>query len=101
MKTLALSAATLLLSACPSLSDELCRTMGELAYTIMRNRQAEVPLSTMLGSKTGNTWSDEATRRMVMAAFEEPSYQNPAMQQRAMQKFRNEVELECYKALGK
>lgn len=87
MKTLMLLAA---LSMTTNVND-LCKSYGELAQTIMIGRQNQVPLTEILEIAKVN---EDATN-IVMMAYKQPAYSSPEMQMKAVREFRNDIELEC------
>lgn len=73
-----------------------CEQIGELAESIMRNRQQGASMSRMMQIADGN----ELVRMIVMEAYNLPRMSVPANQQREIADFRNEIELQCYQALS-
>ena len=84
------------------LSDAVsCSEIGKIAKTIMEGRQIEVPISTMMDAITSNIEEGDgqaALRKLVILAYEMPSYSTKEMQQSMVAEFRNQIELKCYKA---
>ena len=79
----------------------ICPTTGKLAQTVMKNRQNGVPMSTHVANILPK---EEAARAIVMgiitAAYEVPRFSTPANQRRAVEDFRNEMEVACFRALN-
>lgn len=106
-KTLLLSTA-LSLSALSSASAEaggdqhVCGAMGALAGSIMEMRQTGVPLSEMMRRIT-DAVADEAmkefARAAVMMAYAAPYYSTREFKENAINEFRNEAELSCFKSM--
>jgi hypothetical protein len=79
-----------------------CTAISGLAETMMTNRQKGVAMSKMMelikeigkGSKITNS-----IESYVVRAYEQPRYSSPEMQKRSIEEFRDEVHLECVKAL--
>lgn len=82
-----------------ALTPDGCPDLGAAAAAIMKSRQAEVPMSDVMKKLPGG--DDEAVkglfRSMVVMAYEQPSYQTPSNQERAVAEFRNQIEVLCYK----
>lgn len=78
--------------------DELCAGWGGLAAKIMELRQDEAPMSDLM---KGASVSDieKAQRAVITAAYKEPAYGSAAAKQKAVDAFRNKIELECYKSV--
>lgn len=70
-----------------------CEQAGELAETIMRVRQAGVPISTTM--KTGD---DGLFRKMVLIAYQIDRYRRASEQQIVIDAFKEAIELACFKA---
>lgn len=81
----------------PSINDEIvmvvCETRGEYAVTIMELRQAGVPLSTLLKRVKKGTSNYNA----VLLAYEQLRYPTEEYQKQAIENFRNDIELSCFK----
>lgn len=74
--------------------DQMCELAGSWAGVVMRARQLGHPMSRqieMMASAPGGS------RAGVIAAYEIPRFSSPGMQEKAVQDFRNEIELDCYK----
>lgn len=77
-----------------------CESFGQLAEELMTARQLGLPMSRVL-DVAGAAWGDEDTGllyALVEGAYAEPRYTVPENQRRAVQDYRNEVELACYQA---
>ena len=70
---------------------ELCSSVANLARVIMALRQVEAPLSKMM-----ELAEEEVVRRIVLAAYERPAYSALENQERATNKFANDIEHACY-----
>lgn len=75
--------------------DEYCASWGRLASKIMELRQDEAPMSNVMEIATGGS-TDASERNIVMAAYNEPAYGSDAAKQKAVDAFRNKIELQCY-----
>jgi hypothetical protein len=95
MKTIILTAALLATSAHAQISERFCEVHGNLSETIMKSRQAGVPLSGML--KTAG--DDTLIRAMVMMAYQVPRMEVEENKRNAISDFRAERELKCFEAL--
>jgi hypothetical protein len=71
---------------------EFCTGYGNLAADIMTHRQNGTPISTVLG--VINEDETEA-KAMVMEAFGGTRFHSPSGKQRAVDDFRNDIELRC------
>lgn len=74
--------------------DQLCHLRGSWAATVMSARQAGIPLSSQLHLENA---PGAGTRDEILAAYEHPRFSTAPMQQRAVEDYRNEVELRCFK----
>ena len=75
----------------------ICPIIGELAETVMRNRQNGVSLSEMMGvANNADGVLQPVIREMVLEAYDGPRYSVPDNQDEAVQDFRNDIELVCY-----
>lgn len=74
--------------------DQICHLRGSWAATIMSARQAGLPLSGQLHLEKA---PGAGTRDEILAAYEHPRFSTTPMQQRAVEDYRNEVELRCFK----
>jgi hypothetical protein len=92
----------LIVSAMPLQAEnwrEFCGSMGELAATIMENRQSGVSMATMMEAVPGEGNStSELSETLIISAFETPRYSTDQMQKRAVEEFRDEAYLSCVKA---
>ena len=82
-----------------------CRLVGDLAETVMRERQKDVPISAMMQRIQGSVSiigydglpiDENDLAKMVLLAYEMPRYHNAELQQDAVSGFRNIVEKQCY-----
>ena len=78
--------------------DELCAGWGSLAAKIMELRQDEAPMSRVMEIAAANK-DDANERKIVLAAYNEPAYGSDGAKQKAVDAFRNKIELECYKSM--
>lgn len=74
-------------------SDQLCAVKGALAGVVMQMRQMGGEMSEQM-----NTIPKLAggSREMVVKAYNYPRYSTSNMQRKAVEDFRNEIELECF-----
>ncbi len=79
-------------------NDQLCAGWGGLAAKIMELRQDEAPMSDLMNGASSEAIS-QAQRAVITAAYNEPAYGSTAAKQKAVDAFRNKIELECYKSL--
>ena len=79
----------------------ICPATGELAQTIMTNRQNGVSMSTHVANILPK---DETARALIMgiitAAYDVPRFSAPDNQRRAIEDFRNEMEVVCFRAMN-
>lgn len=91
-----------------------CAKIGELAVEIMDNKQKEMAMSEAMAwmdLKVLVFWAERFTvgdervskilKEIVISAYEFPSYRGEEMQKIVKLRFRNELELMCYKSLQK
>jgi len=74
----------------------LCTTLGEFAGSIMESRQVGIPLSKMLEA-VAEGGKDTLSRSLILAAYDTPRYNGATYRQRAIDEFRNDIEIRCYK----
>ena len=75
---------------------EACTTLGEFAGSIMESRQVGIPLSKMLEA-VAEGGKDTLSRSLILAAYDTPRYNGATYRQRAIDEFRNDIEIRCYK----
>lgn len=80
--------------------EDFCQTVGNLAKEIMSARQAGLPMQGMMKAvdKAGVTKESEATKLLVIAAYERPRYSTEEVKSEVITEFQNKVFLECVKA---
>ena len=69
-----------------------CEDIGALAQVIMENRQSGTRLSQMMEVADGNS----LVVALLTDAYNEPRWTTQSNQDRAVENFRNDVELLCY-----
>lgn len=77
------------------LTGEICPDLGLVAEVFMTARQKGVPLSKVM-EEGGKEFFD-----MLIAAYEETQWTTEERRADAVRRFRNSVELDCYKNLKK
>ncbi|MGB3348298.1 MAG: hypothetical protein WBA85_05985 [Brucella anthropi] len=78
-------------------NDAVCKAIGGLAATIMKHRQKNTPISDLMDLETDASLS-KISRALILKAYEEPAYLTDKAQTRAVDTFRNDAELQCFKA---
>lgn len=82
-----------------------CKGVGDLAATIMKERQKEVPMSEMIGRLQaasgmglyeGTGIDDNLLVAMITAAYKRQAFSSPDRQADMVAEFRNEIELLCF-----
>jgi len=80
-----------------------CASIGGFAERLMEKRQQGIAMSDLMKlvalGEGPQRWKSIA-RQMVIAAYEKPQYSVDANKADAVQRFRNEWELECYKEIS-
>lgn len=79
---------------------EACKGLGDLAEQVMMIRQAEAPMSDVLASLVPPDDGSGATgiiRSVILAAYDEPAMRTPENKTQQVARFRNDVELQCFK----
>lgn len=71
-----------------------CNQLGQFAAEIMDNRQLGVDIGTIMGIFAAYP----AFQTMVLAAYEQPQYASEGRRADAVQTFKNDVMLMCYKS---
>lgn len=80
-------------------AEDQCKALGDFALEVMRTRQNEGALSTALETlqrQDHPAEHKELLRKIVMDAYAEGAMRAEENQKRQADRFRNEVELECY-----
>lgn len=75
---------------------DICRAMGDMAEGIMDARQTGVPMSDVMGLPGAPGPMADLWRATTIAAYDTPRYHTDRSQTRAVEDFRNEVEVRCY-----
>ena len=75
----------------------LCALVGQLAESVMLNRQAGLPMSTQLTTIV-TPESPALIQNIIVLAYEQPRFHTPANQRRAVEDFRNDTEAACLRA---
>ena len=78
-------------------AETICETYSGLAETIMDGRQTGTSMATMIAIVSDDAYATH----IVRTAYEQPRWHTDESQQRAIEGFRDEVYLECYKAVEK
>ncbi|WP_433989710.1 hypothetical protein SuNHUV7_04900 (plasmid) [Pseudoseohaeicola sp. NH-UV-7] len=79
-------------------NNEICNSFGNLATTIMEERQKGILISEMMRrAETLDTSVKETAILFVIAAYDRPQYNLPESRSRAVQRFANDKMLACYK----
>lgn len=79
---------------------DACASIGGFAERLMEKRQQGIAMSDLMklvASSEGPQHLKNQARQMVIAAYERPQYSIDANKADAIQRFRNEWELRCYK----
>ena len=77
---------------------ETCGKFGELATTIMENRQSGVSMAKMMEAIAGGE-ENPLIEKLIISAYDSPRYSTERMQKRTVEEFRDEVYLECVKGM--
>lgn len=83
-------------------TDSACATMGSLATSAMRGRQAGADMAQMMDAtmKLATTPALQPVakimRNLIVLAYQSPRYSTEEMQTKAIQDFTNQAELGCY-----
>ena len=72
---------------------DLCKSLGDLAETVMSLRQQGTEMSSMMAIS-----EEPFVREMILIAYDQPRFSSAEYQERATRDFRNEVEAGCYEA---
>jgi hypothetical protein len=78
---------------------EKCKVYGDVAENIMKNRQAGVSLTKIMGMIEEGPGA-EGYRLLMIEAYETPRWNGAATKKRSIQDFRSSVELRCLKQLS-
>lgn len=73
----------------------VCASYGGLAADIMKHRQNGVPMSKILGVFGDD---EESEKAMVKEAFDIPRFHSPAGKERAIEDYRNDIEVRCFRS---
>lgn len=86
-----------LTAAATAQAETICEAYSGLAETIMDSRQSGTSMAAMIAIVSDDAYATH----MVRTAYEQPRWHTGENQQRAIEDFRDEVYLECYKAVEK
>lgn len=81
---------------------DMCESLGTTSESIMKKRQEGAPMSSLMkaiGTIDAPEAVQELLRETIIDAYEVPQYSGDSYRADAVRRFRNEVELECYKSL--
>ena len=79
-------------------SETVCEVVHSVATAVMSNRQAGVPVTTMMGV-IENAEDNQVTRtmaEMVKEAYSRSRFQSESIRQRAIEDFANDWATKCY-----
>lgn len=77
----------------------ICDAVAKSARTLMKARQAGVPLATVMKPLEGRSPGvREAMTEMVIAAYDQPRFNSPEFVQRSIDDFANDQHLACLKS---
>ncbi|KAB0570575.1 hypothetical protein [Brucella pituitosa] len=77
--------------------DKVCTSWGGLAAKIMELRQDEAPMSRVI-ELIDSDGDNPVTRHIINQAYEQQAFESPGNQKRAVDAFRNKIELQCFKS---
>jgi hypothetical protein len=81
--------------------DQKCGAIGGMAASVMKSRQAEVPMSQVMASvEKMPEFLRETLRDMIRQAYARQSYYTPETKADEVARFRNEWEAACYRDLA-
>lgn len=72
---------------------ETCEIYSNIAESVMEFRQMGGDMATLMQKMSGY----ELSKSLILAAFKKPHYHTEGNQRRAIQDFKNEAFLACYK----
>lgn len=81
-----------------------CGIVGNLAMSIMKNRQAGVPIQDIISAIKQASTSEDTLRIpmfIIQSAYSKPKFMTQRHQEEAVVEFGNEMFLACAKATGK
>ncbi len=88
--------------ATPEQKEQLCIKFNEVATMIMTKRQQGVPLGALLKMVSENPGpAADPVKSLVIAAYKQPMFQTPEIQQRTILEFGDKVRVECEEAINK
>lgn len=77
-----------------------CSLLGDLAENVMKSRQANVPISKLMGATdelgVSNDKALELYKSLVLMAYGRPRYNTPEFRNQSVADFRNQFETACY-----
>lgn len=79
-------------------ADDKCQSVGELARTIMKKRQADAPMSAMMQAiaRIPDEAAGKVARELAIMAYQQPDFSVEENQNKAIAEFGNQAELVCY-----
>jgi hypothetical protein len=84
-----------------AVAQDICPVMGQMAENIMVLRQQDASMSLVMEKLMATTTDPVAQgiiRAVIVDAYERPAFSSEEYRNNAIASFRNDVELECYKA---
>ena len=75
-------------------SSELCKDASDLARTMLQARYNGLSMSSMMEKMAGNEFAEQ----LVILTYERPSYTTEKYKDNDLDKFENQVYLNCFKA---
>jgi hypothetical protein len=98
-QTIAIAATALALMSAPALAKESpannCKLLGDVAGKIMSLRQDGVTPSQLMDALSSDKFD-----QLILVAFNTPRYSSPDFKTTAVEDFRSEIEVECYRKAG-
>jgi len=86
--------------SCGPRATTFCTQIGILSSKVMELRQQEIPLSTVMSSEVDPSLK-ELRDAIVLQAYDTPAFSTAENQKRAIDGYRNQQEIECFKAFKK
>lgn len=74
-----------------------CKSLGDIAANIMRDRQTGRPLHDLM-EKASSATTNPLMKNIIIKAYERPAYPDGPGKTQAIADFRNDIEVLCYKA---
>ena len=85
-----------------SYANDICLGYGQLAETIMKNRQGGIDIVTMLETLENSNYTNNlktVTKALILMAYNHPEYTTLSIQEKTIRDFKTRIIIDCYEIL--